>query len=268
MIDLAHYQGIGQFGRAYGVMLERDAHASGSVDRVLAEQMIRLCAETADYLYADYSPTKVEYVPNSRPALDRVVRDALLDCYEDETRIEAIARFCAAMGRRAPSGLDALRLGGTEEQILERGSDWCTDVARVGCVLAQIAGYPARLVNLFDLDKAYSGHVIVEVFREGAWGAVDATTGVVYRHPISRPATTWELMAFPRLIAENAEETHGFYTRVGQFSAAGIVNYPVADQARYDYTISAPNDTLRAILAESSRGWPGGLRWLFGEGEA
>jgi hypothetical protein len=264
MIDLARYQGIGQFGPAYRAMMERDAHAPGSVDRVLSERMLRLCDETADYLYAEYTPTKAEYVPNSRPILDRVLRDALTDCYKEEDRIEAIAEFCASLGKRATSDLDSMLVGGTEEQIIERGSDWCTDVARVGCLLAQIAGYPSRIVNLFDLSRAYTGHVIIEVFRAGTWGAVDATTGVVYRHPLIRPATTWELMSFPRLILE---QTHGFYTNVGLFSAAGVVNYPAADHDQYDYTVSAPNDYYRAILAKSSRGWPGGPRWLFGEGQ-
>jgi hypothetical protein len=41
MIDLERYRGIGQFGRAYRIMLENDAHAPGSVDRVLASRIGR-----------------------------------------------------------------------------------------------------------------------------------------------------------------------------------------------------------------------------------
>ncbi|MBI3973567.1 MAG: hypothetical protein HY332_20020 [Chloroflexi bacterium] len=49
-VDLAPYTGIGQFGAVYRYMLAHDAHAPGSVDRVVAERMVRLCPETAEYL--------------------------------------------------------------------------------------------------------------------------------------------------------------------------------------------------------------------------
>jgi len=40
-------QGITVFGPAYHYMLQHDAHAEGSVDRVLTHRMIRVCPETA-----------------------------------------------------------------------------------------------------------------------------------------------------------------------------------------------------------------------------
>ncbi|MEM2906445.1 MAG: hypothetical protein QW057_01990 [Candidatus Bathyarchaeia archaeon] len=58
MSGLSRYRGIGQFGPAYRLMLENDAYASGSVDRVLFENMVRLCLETADCLYREYTPDK------------------------------------------------------------------------------------------------------------------------------------------------------------------------------------------------------------------
>ena len=45
-------------------------------------------------------------------------------------------------------------LGGPEERILERGTDWCPDVARVACALLQVSGLPARIIYLFDLERA------------------------------------------------------------------------------------------------------------------
>ena len=76
-----------------------------------------------------------------------------------------------------------MRFGGTEEQIIARGSDWCTDVVRVACAMCQVAGVPARLVSLFNLSQAHSGHDIIEVFSEGVWGAADPLNGLVYRPP-------------------------------------------------------------------------------------
>jgi len=160
-----------------------------------------------------------------------------------------------------------MRVGGTEEQIIQRASDWCTDVARVGCVLCQVAGMPARLVYLADIGKAYSGHAIIEAFYSGRWGAVDSSTGVIYSHRDGRPAGTWELMRDPALLAAHARPG-ATYTNAGQFSAAAIVNYSVADRDAYDYSVSGLNDYYRSILAQSARGWPAGLRWLHDEDKA
>lgn len=63
MNDLSQYMGLAQFGRAYQYMIQNDTHAPGSVDRLLTEQMVRLCLETADYLYNGRTG------PARRPAL-------------------------------------------------------------------------------------------------------------------------------------------------------------------------------------------------------
>ena len=159
-----------------------------------------------------------------------------------------------------------MRLGGTEEQIIARGSDWCTDVARVGCALYQVAGFPCRIVNLFNLNAAYSGHVIVEVYRSGIWGAIDANSGVVYQRDEDdgAPATTWELMNDAELVIRH-KSPEAWFTHPDQFTAAGIANYYVRDADLYDYAITGLNDYYRAILSMAEQGWPGGLRWLHGE---
>ena len=60
-LDIARYSGIGQFGPAYRYMLENDSHAAGSVDRVSQEGMIRICAETADYLYGAHTSLDIKH---------------------------------------------------------------------------------------------------------------------------------------------------------------------------------------------------------------
>lgn len=262
---LSRYQGSSQFGPAYQIMLENDPHAPGSVDRVLMERMIRLCPETANYLYTDYTPTQVRYEKGSRPEMERYVEVATTGCGSDEERLEGLVTFTSSLGEAANQDLDAMRVGGTEEEIIARGSDWCTDVARVGCVLCQVAGFPARLVYLADTQRAYSGHVIIEVYRRGAWGAADPATAVVYRHPDGRPASTWELMNQPHLIQAHWRGAATPYTTAEQFRSAAISNYFVSDRQNYDYTVSPINAYYRAILEMSHQGWPGGLRWIHGE---
>jgi hypothetical protein len=259
--DRSKLIGAGVFGPAYQSLFLNDAHAPNSVDPALTDTMVRLCDETAGYLYDGHTPTEVAYQPGTRPELERHVAEACADRSSDEARVAGIARFCSGLGCRAPESTDALRLGGTEEEIIGRGSAWCTDVARVGCAMCQVAGLPARLVYLADTDTAYSGHAVIEVFRGSAWGAVCAATGVVYRHTDGRGAPTWDLMNDADLVRAH----DGAYLTPGQFRAAAVANYFVWEAAKYDYTVSGVNAYYRSILERSALGWPGGLRWLHGE---
>ena len=265
--EVTAYVGEDQFGPAYQVMLAGDAHAPGSVDRVLSRRMIRLCAATADFLYGSYTPTTLRYRPGSRPELECFLGAATAGATSPEEQVDGIVRWCAAIAEAAGDlSLDDLRMGGSEEAIVERGTDWCTDLSRVGCVLCQVAGLPARLVYLFNTTAAYSGHAIVEVLRQERWGCVDVVNGVVYRHDDGTPASAWDLQRAPRLTAAH-RRPHGGYGSAAQFLGAAIVNYFVWEADRFDYTVSALNAYCRSILEQSERGWPGGLRWLHGEDE-
>ena len=268
-MNLPSLTGPKAFGKAYRCMLDNDPHAPASVDREIVTSMIRLCDETARYLYEGYTSRSIGYVAGTRPGLERFLAEAGSTAGGTVRRAAAIADLTRGLAEKSPAGgLSAMRFGGTEEQIIERGSDWCADVARVGCALYQVAGFPCRMVYLFNLQAAYSGHVIAEVHRSGRWGAVDTSSGVVYRTDDGAPATTWELMNDADLVKRH-EGPEAWYTAPEQFTAAGIANYYVRDSDRYDYTVSGLNDYTRAVLAEADRGWPSGLRWLHGElGEA
>lgn len=239
MTNLTQYQGTDQFGKAYQVMYQNDSHAPGSVDRALLEEMVRICPETRETLYTTFTPLTTRYTRGSRPALEQILPP-------NATAAE-IALLTGEMAERCPPGLEGFLLGGTEEEIAARSTDWCTDLARLGCVLAQIAGIPARLAILADTAQAYSGHVIVEMYEGGRWRAIDTTNGIVYDESV----------------AERMDRADP-----GQFRAAALVNYGPDDAHRYDYTTSTINDYMQPVLAESLRGWPGGLRWLHGEDQA
>ena len=265
MIDISAYQGLGQFGPAYKVMFENDTHAPSSIDRILMEKMIRLCSETADYLYSEYTPTRSFYQKGSRLELEQCVEKAVLSCHCDEEFIEALARFASGLAVNASDDLDTMRVGGTEEEIVARGTDWCQDVARVGGALCQVAGFPARIVYLIDTETAYSGHAIIEVYRAKIWGAVDPLTNVIYHRPEGKPASTWDLMNNSCLIERHSKGESTPYTKVSQFRGVAISNYFVWRWRQYNYAVSKINDYYRSVLEMSDQGWPGGLRWLHGE---
>jgi len=264
MNGISQHMGIGVFGRAYRALFENDCHADGSVDRVLLENMISLLPETSAYLYREYTPIQVRYNSGSRPELERHVAEATARCRSDEERVSGIMKFCSELGEEVAEDPDAMLVGGTEEEIIRRGSDWCSDVARVGCALCQVAGIPARLVYLADTRRAYSGHAMIEAHRNGFWGASDAITAVVYRCPNGRPASTWELQCHPQLIEAHRKSSDP-YARAGQFMNAAISNYFIWDLGNYNYAVSQINDYYRSILEMANCGWPGGLRWLHGE---
>lgn len=267
MMDISAYRGPAQFGKAYKLMCENDTHAPGSVDWVLGENMIRLCVETADYLYGEYTPTTLYYRKGDRPVLEEYVERVISGCQTDEECIEAITLFTSGLQDRAASDLESMRVGGMEEDIIARGSDWCTDVARVGCALCQVAGSPARIVYLFDNTKAYHGHVITEVHRNSAWGAVDTVTNVIYRHGGGKAASAWDLINSPDIIEKHWRGDSTYYTTVTQFSCVAITNYFIWKWKEYDYTVSGVNEYYRSILEMAEKGWPGGFRWLHGEGD-
>lgn len=265
MESIEMYKGVKQFGRAYEIMLENDSHAPHSVDIELIRNMIKLCNYTKDYLYEKYTPCIIHYERNSRPMIEAIVNNIIKQHNDDEGKILAIAEYCSGLkDKMIDVSIDNMLLGGTEEQIIDRGSDWCTDISRVGCVMYQIAGFPSRIVNTFNTNQAYSGHVINEVYRNGIWGIVDTTNGVVYYKHDKKPITSWEVMNRVSTI-EGLNNTFSSNIDFDQFIGVAISNYLVSDNNKYNYSLSQVNNYYAKILEASSNGWSGGLRWICGE---
>lgn len=249
-------------------MIRRDPHAPRSMDRKLLARMVGLDSTTTWVLYSRAPRPRPAYELGTRPVLEALVSGIAPLHFGVEARVRALAQFLSRMRPATPVDVVGLRFGGTEEEIIARGSDWCTDVARVACALFQIAGFPSRIVFLANTSKAYSGHAIVEVFRQRRWGAVDPLHGVVYCLGKAVPATTWELMSRNELVDRHFRGKVIRRTRRGQFRAAAIVDYPLSRTAHQRYPVSKVSRYYRSILRMSNRGWPGGLRWIHGEDES
>ena len=56
-------------------MLEHDPHATDSVDRIIAREMVRLCAATANVLYICFAPLEVAYLRGTRPKLESILAE-------------------------------------------------------------------------------------------------------------------------------------------------------------------------------------------------
>jgi hypothetical protein len=260
------YRGPEWFGTAYATMIRHDPHARNSVDRQIIESSVGLDRRSAHYLYREFTPVKVRYKRGTRPVLEAISTALAGRPTRVDARVRAVAQFLSDLAATTSPDVGKLRFGGTEEEIIARGTDWCTDLSRVGCALYQTLGLPSRMVLLADTSSAYSGHAITEVRYGGRWGAVDCVTGAIYQRPSGEPASTWDLVRNPRWVDRQYRngETQGCSR--DQFRAAAISNYTLASLATYDYSVRGVNPYYRSILRMSERGWPGGLRWLHGEG--
>ncbi len=260
------FEGTRHFGPAYHAMFQNDPHAPDSIDRWLLDRMVLLCSETAPYLYSVYTPTNILCARGVRPALEAVMAAAMAPAPGDV--VGGVLRLCRSVIDKADPALDTMRFGGTEEQIICRGSSWSWDLARVAVASCQIRNMPARMVVLADPAKPYHAHAIAEVYRDGAWGAVDPTAAIVYEHSNGKPASVWSLVQDERLVETHARCNPTPFAFRGQFRCAAIVNYHVFQSQADELPTTRLNAYYRTILEMNDRGWPGGLRWLHGEDDA
>jgi hypothetical protein len=264
-------QGPGSLPIAYQRMLKRGLHAPNSVDRVLTSKMTRLTEASAGYLYRDYTPTQALYAPGSRPELELAVKRALqvtdLASYTATLdSIHQIVKCLAQIASRADDvPLEDLVFGGTEEQVIVRPTDWCTDLARAACVMLHVAGAAARIVCLFDTARAYSGHQVIEAHIDGSWVCADPVRGYVLEAANGKPASALDLMR-ERSASRGTSSTAGSKgLNRDLFREVFLVNYNPTLAPTFDFTESRANAYYLSILTESSAGWPAGLRWLHGE---
>lgn len=236
-----------------------------SVDHVLLDRMVYVSPFTREHLYGRQTPPPPRYRKGERPKIETLVRKATKGARRPETVIDRICSFLARFAEKSDIPWPELRFGGTEEEILARGTNLCGDLSRVACIAFQVAGFPSRLVFLANPELAYYGHGIVEVWRHGSWGAVDCLSEVVYRHPDGRPASVWDLQHDAGLIDRNRAGRLLEYVREGQFRAAGITEYPIDARPDFTYAVGKVTPYYAAILEMADQGWPGGARWLHGE---
>ena len=167
-------RGTDIFGEAYGIMLQNDLHADGSVDRRLMQEMILIDESSADYLYGCVPEAK-----NMKSHELYEFAQSFLGRPQKET-VKNIVKYCSDIAKNYSVPFENMSFGGTEKEILERGTDWCADMARVGAALLMCCGIPSRLVYLVNPDRAYSGHVAAEAFYEGKYGVCDFIYGIVF----------------------------------------------------------------------------------------
>ena len=223
-------QGYGVFGAAYEVMLRNDPHDPRSIDHELLRRMVRLDPESYDLLYAE-----PPFCPHME-GHDLYGLAQTLKKQEDRASIETILAFTSGIAKKCETSLEKKRFGGTEQEILARGTDWCTDMARVAVVLLGCIGIPAR----------------VEAFYDGKYGAADPIYGYTFYD--GSPLDAYTLMYEPQHLKHLPEEYRSL------FQCIAVSRYDPMDPSN-DYSVSAVNAYYRTVLTREHHG-----HWMMGEG--
>jgi len=180
---------LGRFGLPdpYPQQKEPLGAVTAGVDLWQANHFVVYRKETADYLYRDYTPLKVDYKKGSLPRIERIAAKHTRGCKTD--REKALALLTRAMPAEIlhpsipPLGPDCPpNRAMSDEDLLKSHTGWCNEQARVYVRLCQVTGIPARMIFLFYSDRK-SGHVIAEFYADGRWSMADASWCCVFPAP-------------------------------------------------------------------------------------
>lgn len=238
-------KGYGVFGRAYEIMLRNDPHDPNSIDHKLMREMILLEPDSCPALYG------------AHPAAPDMKGHALYgfaQSLQGDTDAASIRNVLACTSKIAADyaiPFEEMRFGGTEREILSRGTDWCADMARVAAVLLHCLGIPARILHLVNPQKAYHGHVVVEAFYEGKFGVIDPLYGYCFYE--GKPLDAYTLMNEPEHLKGYDADYRDLFQRIA------ISEYDPLDAAS-NYSISRVNDYTRTLLSTDHHG-----QWFMGE---
>ena len=246
--------GRGAFGPELEALLGGDPHRPGSVDAMLLDRQVRVTTQNQSALYA--RPASVlDYRRGSRPELEAFVGAVTEGALHEVQIAVALARFCARIPRDFPlpdrstaSGFygdfSAFLCGGTEEEVIKKGSPLAAERARVLCLMAQIAGLPARMVFLAR-DEPVERHTVVEIFLGNRWCVLDAFSGRFYAWPKHGYASAWDVRTLPQLVDNSPDRGRVRYVDAAYFRHVAIATYDLSGTASYSY----PWDPIPADLA-------------------
>ncbi len=145
-----------------------------------------------------------------------------------------------------------MMFGGKEKDIIDRGTDWCADMARVGCILLQCNNIPARIVHLANITKAYNGHVVCEAFLDGGYAMCDFIYGVFGYDDI--PLSSWQMKLNRELVTKcylrDYTDYSPKYDFEGLFSEIAINEYNIVNE-KNNYTESKPNSYYIRLIKEN-----------------
>jgi len=229
--------GYGVFGKAYEYMFKNDLHHIRSVDHAILKNMIFLDEESKSLLYK--APNTVSQDISNHELYEIALK------LKGDNHLESINRtieFVIEIVKKCDTPFEEMVFGGTELEIIKRGSDWCTDISRVGSALIQCLGMPSRIAILVNPFKAYHGHQVVEVYLDGTYMMCDFLYGVIAR--LDQNYSVYDLLSKPKLVHKiysskiNDSKELDYITSL--YNLAAISEYNVSK--KHNYQTSKPNE--------------------------
>ncbi len=237
--------GYDVFGKAYGVMLRNDLHSVASIDHHFLRTMVLLDDESYAVLYKN-EPHRFDMSEHELYDLSqRFMKETAHDT------IDAVLKFTNDMAMGYNASFEDMLFGGTEKQILERGTDWCADMARVCCVILKCLNIPCRILHVVNLRKAYNGHVVCEAFYENGYGVIDPIYG--YRFYKDRPISGYDVLKNRHAFSIGDDSYMDLY------GAIAINEYDPLDE-KNDYSVARPNAYYLKIIGSAHHD-----QWFLGE---
>ena len=254
--------------------VSKSIYRPGTVDHVFFAEAVVLTSATVEALYDGFTPLSQRFVPGSRPFLEKIVERVTSGLTDERAKaialldwIRDIPHMYARHGKPGQNGNNDPFHGGTEEEIIRKGSSMCNEQARVLCILAQIAGIPSRYIGHmvpidYDDPKSGTGHGVSELYIEGAWAYFD-NRGKYFVKSDGKLASTWDVISEhslidnqPQEVLDHLEQRSSMESSHRWFSPAAthvIVNYLATDHHRYDYSWVFPSRSLWAEAREKGR---------------
>jgi hypothetical protein len=175
--------------------------------------------------------------------------------------IKNISKFLYKIVESFDVPFEDMVFGGKEIEIIERGTDWCTDISRVGAALLQCLNIPSRIVVIVDKDVAYNGHQVVEAYVDGKYMMCDFLYGVVGK--INTFYSVYDLLNKSELV-KDIYQSHvrddlqlDYISRL--YNLAEVSEYDITKE--YNYNISRPNEYYLKMMRLKHNG-----QWQMGEG--
>ncbi len=248
-------KGYGVFGKAYEVMFRSDLYDEDSIDHYILRNMILLDEDSKAFLYQ--KPQQIS---------DDIKFHELYECskqFEGSDTLDTIKNISKFLYKNVESfdvPFEDMMFGGTEKEIIKRGTDWCTDISRVGAALLQCLKIPSRIVVLVNKDVAYNGHQVVEAYVDGKYMMCDFLYGVVGK--ISAVYSVYDLLKSREIVKtiyqSHVKDDSQLDYISGLYNLAAISAYDITKE--HNYKISKPNEYYQKMMKLKLNG-----QWQMGE---
>jgi hypothetical protein len=233
----------------------------GGVDRNLVESRIWLNAQNASALYL--TPVAPTSYRTPRPWLEEIVAELTAGMVNDFQRAMALRRWVAGIPRTFPEGGASTRegfwqdfstflRGGTEEEVIRKGTPLAAELSRVLVTLAAVTGVSGRIV-LLSSDDSKLRHTVTELYVNGHWSVFDPVSDRSFIWSKHGYASAWDIQQMPRLIDGLQDHGRLQYVESRYYQRVAIATYDPWDP-RHRFPWEPLDDATRARLQRGEAG--------------